>query len=79
MVVLLIFVFLAIYYYQLRIISIYIDTNNTCGWSNGKITIQTTAVEWIKTVKIHRYQLASQIKNAENHQECLSTTYQGNY
>lgn len=74
-----IFIFAGYYYYQLRSINIYIDTNNQCFWSNGKIVSGTNAIQEIKTIKIHRYQLASRQITADKNRECLSTTYQGNY
>ena len=72
-------IFLAIYFYQLRLINIYIDINNYCQWSNGRITTETLAIQRIETIKIHRYQLKSRLKAAESNQECLSTTFKGSY
>jgi len=65
--------------YQQQYINIYIDTNNQCGWSNGKIISGTNAIQRISTVTIRRDQLTSRIITAEKNHECLSTTYSGNY
>ncbi len=78
-IILTLIIYLTIYFYQLRLIYIYIDTNNYCGWSNDKITTETLAIQKIEKIKIHRYQLKSRLKEAESNKECLSTTFKGNY